>query len=992
MKFIYTLGMSVFLYMAIPISAQNLASESIDSHIHINSVNHKINYQDKTIPDSPHPDVKGTYRGKDHNESYLPENGPLPYFADSKGELNVSPFGASNYTVPIALPPGIKNVAPQVSLTYNSSSDNGIVGYGWNIAGISSISLVSTRIDVDGYVDGVNFNEDDRYSLDGQRLVIREGDYGKENTVYQTEIYSNLYIVSAGSIALPGIEGKRPKYFQVIFPDGTLAVYGSSEDSRGITEWLIKKWVDLQGNFIEYFYDRDQNTTYINKIVWGKNEIKNTGYSNSIQFYYKKRERTEFAYVHGIKMVNTRILDKVEVYAGEQLFRKYQINHQTITGNYQRVVSVQEFNGNGDPANPIVFSYHTTDNSFESYIKDKSEALWDLKQVKMTGDFSGNGHVDIVSGGKLYKDLFQNLGKGEGNVIQINSERLIEYPITTLTRGKMNNFQSIVNFKSKDLSHLQPSDSRNHADNELSLIVSNFNKEQNKFEENYIRTIKYPHGGFHVDECAYNSDKKFTYNNKVYYDFIEGDFNGDGISEIIVLGSADQSIKRLRDIDYGVKNDFQLFRSPNLHCITTSSKEYFSPYYVDMNPLLSDQESYHPLNQNSFLNDAVNFVIDFDGDGKSDIISFNKRDKFAKKGDFKISTLTKNKQFNVIVSGNIPEYDEVKPVLFGDFNGDGKTDLMIPEKEGSSDWYIYFSTGKGFQKVYYQNLAEYLPVWKGNSQTKRRRYKTYMVSDLNKDGKTDFIISVYESYGNGWNGSRNGKAYIEYFENLGGEEKPQFDYRQAGNIWSKYGYNDPISLLFADYKNNQKTGNLVFVQGNEIWKGGFSKDLRKDILLTGISESDGNIITQIEYASLEPNEKNDGLGDIEGVYHSSLKEKYPYKEISQAPNLDIVKKLTVTAGGKKREKEYKYFGLVSHTQGLGLLGFKKVAESSWKSQEISAVNWNVTQYSPKLRGLPISNWKTRGSHLDLIMNSNNEDALINKKDFCYSILRLSDKR
>ncbi|CVK16210.1 RHS repeat-associated core domain-containing protein [Apibacter mensalis] len=992
MKFIYTLGVSVFLYMATPISAQNLLPESNNSDNHVNNTHHKINYQDKALPNSSDPVVTETYTEKDRNESYPPENGPLPHFADSQGELNVSALGSSNYTVPIALPPGIKNVAPQISLTYNSSSDNGLAGYGWNIAGISTISLVSTRIDVDGYVDGVNFNEDDRYSLDGQRLIPREGGYGKENTVYQTEIYSNLYIVSAGSISMPGIEGKRPEYFQVIFPDGTMALYGSSEDSRGVTEWLIKKWVDLQGNFIEYFYDRDQNTTYIYKIVWGKNEKKNTEYSNTIQFYYKKRERAEFAYVHGIKMVNNRVLDKVEVYAGDQLFKKYQINHQTITGNYQRVVSVQEFNGDGDPANPIVFSYTTTDNSFEEFTKDKSEALWDLKQVKMTGDFSGNGQVDVVAGGKLYKDLFQNLGKGEGNIVQINSEKLIKYPISTLTGGKMNNFQSIVTYKSKDLSYLPPSDYRNHTDNELSLMVSNFNKEQNKFEENYIRTIKYPHGGFHADECAVDSDKKFTYNNKVYYDFIEGDFNGDGISEIIVLGSADQSIKKLRDVDYGVKNDFQSSRSPNLHCITSTSKEYFSPYYVDMNPLLSDQESYHPLNQNSFLNDAVNFVIDFDGDGKSDIISFNKKDKFAKEGDFKISTLTKNKEFNVIVSGNIPQYDGEKPVLFGDFNGDGKTDFMIPEKIGSSDWYMYISTGKGFQQVYYPNLAEYLPEWKGKGQTKRRRYKTYTVSDLNKDGKTDLIISVYESYGNGWEGSRNGKAHLEYFENLGGEEKPQFSYREAGHIWSKYGYNDPITLLFADYKNNQKTGNIIFVQGNEIWKGGFNKDLRKDILLKGISESEGNIVTQIEYASLEPNEKNGGLGDIEGVYHSSLKEKYPYKEISQAPNLDIVKKLTVTAGGKKREKEYKYFGLVSHAQGLGLLGFKKVAESSWKSQEISAVNWNVTAYSPKLRGLPISNWKTRGGNLDLIMNPDKEDLLISKKDFRYLILRLSDKR
>ncbi|MXP06694.1 MULTISPECIES: RHS repeat-associated core domain-containing protein [unclassified Apibacter] len=995
MKFIYTLGMSVFLSMTLPITAQSLLSEDNDLDKNVNGIKNKMDKEDLENPNKPLLRVIGDFIEEDRNELYPPENGPLAHFADSKGELNVSTFGSTNYKVPIALPPGIKNVAPQIALTYNSSSDNGVAGYGWNIAGISSISLVSTRIDIDGFVDGVNFNENDKYSLDGQRLVIREGDYGKENTVYQTEIYSNLYIVSVGMVSMPGIDGKRPKYFKVLFPDGTMALYGSSDDSRGVTEWLIKKWVDLQGNYIEYFYDKNQNTTYINKIVWGKNEKKDTGYSNTIQFYYKKRERPEFAYVHGIKMVNNRILDKIEVTAGNQLFRKYQINHKAITGNYQRVVSVQEFNGNGEPSNPINFSYNTTNNTFDSYIKDKSDALWDLKYIKMIGDFSGNGQVDVIAGGKLYKDLFQNLGKESGSVIQINTEKLLNYPISTLTRGKMNNFQSIVTYKNNDLSYLAPSDFKNHTDNELILTVSNFNKEQNKFKQNYIRKIKYPHGGFHADECAGDPSKKFTYTNKVYYDFIEGDFNGDGISEIIVLGSADKSIKRLRDIDgtdYRKNGDYLHSRRPNLHCISSPSKEYILPYYVDMNPLLPDKESYRVLNKADFLMYTNNYVIDFDGDGKSDIISFNKKAGYGKVGDFSISTLTKEKELKVIVSGNIPEYDGIKPVLFGDFNGDGKTDLLIPEKEGSSNWYLYLSKGNDFEKVFYQNLAEYLPLWKGKSHTKRRRYKTYRVADLNKDGKSDFIISIYESYGNGWDGSRNGKASLQYYENLGGEQKPMFASPIDTGIWSKYGYSDPITLLLADYSNNQKTGNLVFVQGNEIWKGAFNKDLRKDILLTGISESDGNIVTKIEYAPLEPNSKNNGLGNIEGVYHSSLTEKYPFKEISQASNLDVVKKLSITAGGKKREKEYKYFGLVSHAQGLGLLGFKKVAESSWKSQNISSINWNVTQYSPQYRGLPLSNWITRGNNLNLIMNERKEDYLISKKDFKYSIMRSSDKK
>ena len=38
----------------------------------------------------------------------------------TEGELSVSLTGAANYKIPIAVPPGIKGVVPQVSLVYNS--------------------------------------------------------------------------------------------------------------------------------------------------------------------------------------------------------------------------------------------------------------------------------------------------------------------------------------------------------------------------------------------------------------------------------------------------------------------------------------------------------------------------------------------------------------------------------------------------------------------------------------------------------------------------------------------------------------------------------------------------------------------------------------------------------------------------------------------------------------------------------------------------------
>lgn len=108
----------------------------------------------------------------------------------TEGELSVSLTGSATYSIPIAMPPGINGVVPQVGLVYNSQGGNGLAGYGWNISGISSITRVPSTKFHDGAIDPVDFDSSDRFAFDGQRLIIKEGTlgtYGANDTVYETE-------------------------------------------------------------------------------------------------------------------------------------------------------------------------------------------------------------------------------------------------------------------------------------------------------------------------------------------------------------------------------------------------------------------------------------------------------------------------------------------------------------------------------------------------------------------------------------------------------------------------------------------------------------------------------------------------------------------------------------------------------------------------------------------------------------------------------------
>ena len=113
-------------------------------------------------------------------------------YHDTNGKLEISNSGQSIYTIPIALPPSIQNIGPTVNLVYASGQFGGIIGQGWNINTISNISRTSTNFNADGFVDGVDFDDNDKLSLDGQRLLsLGSSVYWADGSIYQTETQSD---------------------------------------------------------------------------------------------------------------------------------------------------------------------------------------------------------------------------------------------------------------------------------------------------------------------------------------------------------------------------------------------------------------------------------------------------------------------------------------------------------------------------------------------------------------------------------------------------------------------------------------------------------------------------------------------------------------------------------------------------------------------------------------------------------------------------------
>ncbi|AZI20645.1 SpvB/TcaC N-terminal domain-containing protein [Chryseobacterium taklimakanense] len=256
---------------------------------------------------------------------------PAQNFHDTQGNIDVSGGGQLQYTLPIALPPGVKSVAPQINLVYTSGAGNGIAGYGWNLSGITSISRMSKTIEKDGAVDGIKLNSTDYFSFNGQRLLLKSGTYGSPGAEYVTEKFSNIKIESHG-ISQSASGG--PVYFHVTFEDGSQAWYGETDDdpeanrfnARTSLEYNIVKWKDAQGNSIDYQYEVTTGqmqglTARISTITWGGNEMLGTAHINEISFNYTSRELKEESFVGGFKFVQDKILSEVIVKSKNAQFK-----------------------------------------------------------------------------------------------------------------------------------------------------------------------------------------------------------------------------------------------------------------------------------------------------------------------------------------------------------------------------------------------------------------------------------------------------------------------------------------------------------------------------------------------------------------------------------------------------------------------------------------------------------------------------------------------
>lgn len=405
-----------------------------------------------------------------------------------------------------------------------------------------------------------------------------------------------------------------------------------------------------------------------------------------------------------------------------------------------------------------------------------------------------------------------------------------------------------------------------------------------------------------------------------------GDFNGDGLSDFFVVMRNEPTaedyvntfkvcIKNVNEAGFTEINDLIPLSD---YWFPMETRVYTGDYNGDgiidvliQNPTVSVSnncrllfgDATNPLLEKISVSlydtdESVKFYSgDFNGDGKSEIVEI---DNYPSPG----SLFYLNDE-NILYPSPYYEgsglYNSSNDIVYtGDFNGDRKLDFIDFRNQGNT-WQVHLSTGRSFELIYTTSI-----------QRDISNDKVYM-GDFNGDGRTDIMLSGNYDNPSTWNGVKI------YLAKSNGKDFTEVTLTTPGPIASS-----ATKIYIGDFNGNGRTDFLSreYSIVNPDYKcyriSGPAQNLITKIT-NGIGES-----TDIQYLPLSSTQ----------VYSSGTTSDYPISDF-MAPLyvVDFVKR--ENGYGSYFYTYYDYKGAKVHRNGKGFLGFEELKITDYKSNTIS---------------------------------------------------------
>ncbi|WP_016799222.1 RHS repeat-associated core domain-containing protein [Vibrio cyclitrophicus] len=269
------------------------------------------------------------------------------------GDFSVS-GGQAAYTLPISVSPGRAGHQPDLSLEYRSDSPNGMLGMGWSLGGLSSVYRCGRNLSKDGKWGGVRFDSDDRYCLDGKRLIAIIGKDGENLTEYRVEHNGYDKIVSFGRA------GNGPASFKVWRKDGSVYQYGTTANSRvelstqrEVYKWALSKITDAsKANYVDFVYSEDNRE--------GKHKLSAINYvGGKVKLGYETRQDRTSKYLGGQLLNRTERLKQIETFDSRgKKIGQYNLSYILSSSTSRSLLAQVDYCASGQCSSALHFKWN----------------------------------------------------------------------------------------------------------------------------------------------------------------------------------------------------------------------------------------------------------------------------------------------------------------------------------------------------------------------------------------------------------------------------------------------------------------------------------------------------------------------------------------------------------------------------------------------------------------------------------------------------------
>ena len=623
-------------------------------------------------------------------------------------------------------------MVPGLTLSYSSQGGGGIVGIGFSLAGLPSITRCPQTIAQDNVHGSVNYSSSDRFCLQGSRLIlVSAGSYGADGTEYRTEVETFSKIIAHGTA------GAGPAWFEVHTKAGQIMEFGNSTDSRIIfvdastgapsttgtaRAWGVDKVSDVVGNYYTITYNcaavsgscTDTSRTargeaYPLRIDYTGNAAAGVSPYNSVQFSYTSRSDTQPMYQAGSVTQPTALLTDIKTYQSSNLVLDYKFSYRAGSASTSSRLTSLSLCDNGSPQRclaPTTFGWQGGTGTLSMNTQAMAISATQGKYL-VAADFNNDGLLDLApvapTGCPPYNIYLGTPTNGIGATptpppittpVDTASSCTVSTPAYSLTspNGLPYTFISI--------SATYPGPTT--VSNGLMIMgfAGNFQVQNNPFSGPSVAGDF--NGDGYIDFFQQGNPTSYAYWGNGGGTFtpdgghsgvsssnsqaVGADFDGDGCTDILSVGNTGS-------------NSVIFFCNPAVSSVSAPST---------------------PTGDNIVLGD-------FNGDGKTDILFTNATGA----GQLYFSTGTGFALSSCAIPSGWGNYN----ISVGNWNGDGKADLLLTPKIGSSPGtaYLWVSTGSCFVQAVDGNN---IPI---TFQTQSASPNA-VVADWNNDGASDIWL------------------------------------------------------------------------------------------------------------------------------------------------------------------------------------------------------------------------------------------------------------